>query len=399
MTERAATAAPKQDPKTGRWGWIIDAGVDPETGKRKQHRRRGFATKKEAKDALDAKVGELRDGTYVAPTRQTVGEYLDEWLAMVAGDLQPSTHASYARNIRVHVRPRIGALQLQKLSASHLNTMYAALRESVDPKTGKLKTLSPRSIRYLHTIVRAALKEAVRSGRVPRNVADAARPPRAKETRAKEMSYWSAADVGRFFTIDEVAKHRDRTAWWVAFNTGLRRGELLGLRWRDVDLTAGTITVAQTVTAIDHKVVTTPGTKTGSGRTIGIDETTVAEFKAFRKQTAERSLLLGRALADDALVFATPDGDPLDPDRFSERFIRCTERHPELPRLRFHDVRHTWATLALKAGVPLAVVSKHLGHSSITVTADTYSHVSTEMKLDAADRVGALLRAAVGTKQ
>jgi integrase len=265
--------------------------------------------------------------------------------------------------------------------------MYSELRE----------TLSPRTVRYVHAILHNALKEAVRSRRVVRNVAEAARPPRAKDTRAREMTTWTAGDVARFFALDDVEANRDRVAWWVAVTTGVRRGELLGLRWSDIDLDRGRVTVAQTCTAVDHEIVITPGTKTGKGRTLDVDETTVAELRAHRARRAQEMLALGIRPGDTSLVFARPDGTPFDPDRFSERFIRLVERHPELPRIRLHDLRHTHATMLLRAGVPITVVSKRIGHSSIAITGDVYQHVDSGMQADAAQRGVALILDAVVT--
>lgn len=377
MTKRRDNGGPVQDPKTGKWSFVVDIGVTAD-GKRRQARRRGFRTKKEAKEALDVLVGQKAAKTYVPPATQRVGEYLDEWLALVADDLQASTLSSYTRVLRVHVRPRIGGVQLQRLEAVTLKTMYAELGEK----------LSPRTVRYVHAIVHHALRDAVELGRIVRNPADMkkAKPPKAKKGRDRMMTAWNASETKRFFALDDVQAHRDRVAWWVAVNTGLRRGELLGLRWRDVDLDAGDLTIMQTCTAIDHKIVIGPGTKTGGGRSVSIDADTVAELKALRARQAKERLAVGEGWRDHGLVFTRPDGAPLDPDRFSERFIRMAQRHPDLPRLRFHDLRHTHASILLAAGVPLAVVSKRLGHSSIAITADVYMHATKEMQSDAAER-------------
>jgi integrase len=205
------------------------------------------------------------------------------------------------------------------------------------------------------------------------------------------MTTWAAVDVRAFFELDEVKRSRERVAWWVAVMTGLRRGELLGLRWRDVDLDARQVTVVQTLTAIDHHIVIGPGTKTGKGRTVELDAATVGELRAHRARQAQEHLAIGTRPVDTSLVFTRPDATPLDPDRFSERFIRLVERHPELPRLRFHDLRHTHASVPLRAGVPITVVSRRLGHSSIAITGDVYQHVNSEMAGDAAERAAALI--------
>ncbi len=343
---RAREAGPVKDPKTGVWGFVVDVGVD-EHGKRKQARRRGFRTKKLAQGELDKLRSDVANQTYVPPARQTFSEFLDEWLAIMAGPdkLKPSTLSSYTRVLRIHVRPRIGGLQLQALTAGALDKLYLELG----------KTLSPRSTRYVHAILHGALKWAVKQGRVVRNVADAATPPEAKHARAREMTVWSAADIRHFFEVDEVKKSRERIAWWVAVMTGVRRGELLGLRWGDVDLDGGQMSIVQTITAVDHKIVI-GDTKTGKSRSIGLDAATIAELRAHRARQAQEHLALGIRPGDATLVFSRPDGAPLDPDRFSERLIHLVERHPELPRIRLHDLRHTHATILMRAGVPITVV-------------------------------------------
>ena len=349
MTKRRDNAGPVRDARTGKWGFVIDV-ASQRTASAVKRARRGFRTQKDAKDALAELTGQVRSQNYVPPAKQRVSEYLDEWLASVAGDLQPSTLSGYTRVLRVHVRPRIGGMQLRHLDPGALKTMYAELGE----------TLSPRSVRYAGAIVHHALKDAVAWNRIARNPADVAKPPRAKESRARMMTTWDASEVRRFFALDDVRAHRDRVAWWVATMTGLRRGELLGLRWRDVDLDNGQLQIVQTLTAVDHRIVIGPGTKSGGGRSVSIDAETVAELKGLRARQAKDRLAVGAGWRDHGLVFTRPDGTPLDPGRFSERFIRMVERHPDLPRLRLHDLRHTDASILLKARVPITVVSKRL---------------------------------------
>jgi integrase len=206
------------------------------------------------------------------------------------------------------------------------------------------------------------------------------------------MTTWSAAEVAAFFARDDVKAHRSRAAWWVAVNTGLRRGELLGLRWRDLDLDRGTLTVAQVCRAVHHVVQIVPGTKTGKGRTISLDDVTIAELRAHKAAQARELLALGIAQGDESLVFARQDGKALDPDRFGDQWTRFLARRADIRKIRFHDLRHTHATILLRAGVPLIVVSRRLGHRSIAITADTYGHIDSEMQADAAQLGAALIR-------
>jgi integrase len=378
--KRSREAGPKKDPRTGTWGFVTDVAMD-EHGRRKQARRRGFKTRADAQRELDRLRVAVRDQTFVAPARQTFGDFLDEWLETITATVQPSTLASYRRNVRVHVKPALGGVQLQKLDAAHLNRAYVSLRDR----------LSVRTVRYIHTINHRALRDAVKWGRLVRNPADAADPPRAKDAKhaAPEMRTWDAATLGTFLKL--VEKSRYRVPWLVLATTGMRRGEVLGLRWRDIDLDAGRLTIRQTITLVDHKIVIAPRTKTGNGRAIDLDAATVAELRAHRAWQARELLLLGIRADADTLVFSLTDGRSYNPDRFSREFDRALERHPDVPRIRLHDLRHTWATLALVAGVPVKVVSERLGHATTAITLDIYSHVTPTMQADAAERVSALI--------
>lgn len=375
---RAREAGPVKDPATGRWGFVMDVGVD-ERGTRKQARRRGFRTRAEAQRALDALRTSVAKSTYVAPARQTLAEYLDEWLAGIEHTVAPSTWSSYKRNLRVNVKPTIGGVQLQKLDAGHLNRMYADLRER----------LSPRTVRYIHAIVRKALKDAVKWQRLVRNPAEAADPPRAKDARAPEMKTWTAAELARFLELVDGSRYR--APWLLVATTGMRRGEVLGLRWFDLDLDGGRLSIRQTVSLIDHKIVIASGTKTGNARGVDLDAITVAELRAHRARQAQELLLLGIRPDGDSLVFCHPDARPYNPERFSREFARALARLPELPRNRLHDLRHTWATLALVANVPVKVVSERLGHSKTAITLDLYTHVTATMQADAAETVAGMI--------
>lgn len=220
-----------------------------------------------------------------------------------------------------------------------------------------------------------------------RNVADQANPP--VPAQRQELTTWTAAELRRF--LDYVSGDRLVGAYTLAATTGLRRGEVLGLRWRDVDLDAAWVRVVQTLVTVNYKViVSTPKTNRGR-RSVALDPTTVAALRAHRVRQAEERLALGIGAApDDALVFAEPDGALLHPGHFSDRFDRLVKA-AEVPRIRLHDLRHTHATLALQAGVHPKVVSERLGHSTIAITLDTYSHAIPAMEEEAAAKVARLV--------
>lgn len=371
----------------GTWWFVVDLPPGGD-GKRRQAKRRGFRTKAEAQAALDELRVGVRRGTYVAPVRQTFGDFLtNDWLPAIRTTIEPSTHASYSRYLRLHVIPELGGIGLQQLDAGMLNRLYADLLDH-GRKNGKPGGLSPRTVRYVHTIIGRALREAMAWDRVARNVAQAAQPPGVAQAKSPEMRTWDAATLARFLHL--VREDRHQPAWLFLATTGCRRGEALGIRWTDVDLVAAKVVLYQTITAVDHQLRIAPRTKSGKPRPIEIDSATVAALRAVRKRQAEERLLLGPEFEDHDLVFARPDGKPQHPEHFSNAFERRVARY-KLPRIRLHDLRHTWATLALEAGVDVKIVSERLGHASAKITWDIYQHVTPTMQSDAAETVARLI--------
>jgi len=207
---------------------VVELERDPITNKRRQKWHSGYQTKKAAERALTELLASRDAGSYIQPTKQTVREFATEWLAAVRPTIRPSTHHSYGRNLRLHVLPRLGPVQLRRVDAGMLNALYAALLAD-----GKLTTanggnggLSARSVRYIHTIIHRAFRDAVRWGRIPRNPADAADPPRASAVVRPTMTTWTAEQVRAF--LDHTAGHRLHAAYVLLATTGMRRGECLG---------------------------------------------------------------------------------------------------------------------------------------------------------------------------
>jgi integrase len=371
----------------GTWGFVVDVG---DAGGRKQTRRRGFATRKAAQAELTRILTSLEQHTYVAPNRQTVAVFLTEtWLPAIEHTVRPATFASYRRNIRNHVAGRpIGRRQLQDVTPADLNALYGQLLAGDDQRC----KLSPRTTRYVATILGRALRDAVRWQAIIRNPADAADPPR--PASSPEMRTWSAAELSTF--LGTVADDRLVGAWWLLATTGMRRGEVLGLRWSNVDLDAGSLRIVRTLVTTDARRKGQPGTawgtpKTAKGRrSVALDAVTVVAVRQHRaRQLAER-LAAGEAYDDGDLVVCLADGTPLHPKTLSYMFERETKR-AGLPPIRLHDLRHTHATLALRAGVHPRVVQERLGHANVSITLDTYSHVDLDMQAVAAARVAALV--------
>ena len=370
-----------------KWVLVVDVGYD-ENGRRKQRWHSGFATKREASNALTEVLSRLQHQEYIEPSKLTVGAFLREWLDAVQVKLRPSTWASYSLNVEHYIVPALGTIPLQNLTAAKLNAFYADLLRN--GRTRRDGGLSRRSVRYVHTIIRKALHEAVRWNRLARNVADLADPPSQGTTRA--MKVWDADELRRF--LEHVQDDRYYAAWLVAATTGVRRGELLGLRWRDVDLDAGRIGITQSLVAFRRGstgdvVFSAPKTAKGR-RSIALDAITLATLKSHRGTQVEERLAWGGAYENNDLVFAREDGSAIHPDAFSWWFRQHVKAAELLP-IRLHDLRHSHATLALRAGVHPKVVSERLGHATVSITLDTYSHAIPAMEEEAAEKVAALV--------
>lgn len=358
--------------------------------------KRGYPTRTAAAEALGDINADLRRGQYVDPSKMTLGAWLDEWLTGLR--LSPSSMASYRKNVRLHVQRHLGTVPLNKLTGPRITALYRTLETTgrADHKAGT--GLSARSVRYVHTILKAALESAVLNGKLAKNPATLASPPSAIEARAPEMHPWTAQQLNTFLIWAADKRADIFPAWHVIAFTGMRRGELLALRWRDVDLDAARISVRRSLTPVRTKgeglQLIEGATKTGKGRTVDLDPRTVEVLRGHRIARGSLALQLVR---DDAHVFADEEGHPLHPDRFTRRFTdseaSCARKMGEsaLPTVRLHDLRHTHATLLLGAGVPVKVVSERLGHANATITMGVYQHVMPGMQQEAATRFAALI--------
>jgi integrase len=366
------------------WSVVYDEGRD-EDGKRKQRWKSGYRTREDAENALADIIVRLNQGAYVEPTKQTTGHYLDEWLEAAKVTLRPSTFSSYKGLVDQHIKPGVGTIPLQKLTGGHLNALYSKMLDKKGRKDGK-GGLSPRTVSYAHAVIHRALRDAVRWNRLPRNVADSADPPKATKPPIRR---WDAAQLRDF--LKRMNEDRLYAAYLLIATTGMRRGEAFGLRWQDVDFEAGQLSVRQTLIAPGYKVqFSKPKTAKGN-RSIALDPTTVAVLKAHRKAQIAERLALGADYADTGgLVFTELDGSPVNPVKFSKQFERAVKA-AGLPRVPLHGLRHTWATVALSAGIHPKVVSERLGHATISLTLDTYSDVLPGLQEEAAAKVAALV--------
>ncbi|MGH3452750.1 MAG: tyrosine-type recombinase/integrase [Haloechinothrix sp.] len=380
--------------KGNRYYAVIYEGVDPATGK--EHRRwyPAGTRKSDAEKLVTELVKRMNDGAYRPPEKSTLASYLtDKWLPAQRSQLRATTFDSYRRTIELHVLPTLGNTPLAKLAPEDLDALYARLLESGRRNTsGTGAGLSATSVRYVHRILRKALGDALRKGTIARNPATLADPPKvgADAEPDKQMQVWTAAQLHSF--LKHAEPERLASAYFVAAHTGMRRGEVLGLRWDDVDLSAKRIHVRQAVTSVAYRV-RIADVKTGTARrTIDIDDPVVRVLHAWRRSLAEERLHVGPAYEDRGLVFPRPDGSPIHPELFSRTFDRLVAR-AGLPTIRLHDLRHTHATLLLKAGVPAKVVSERLGHASPGFTLNVYQWVLPGMQAEAAATFSRLLSA------
>jgi integrase len=360
-----------------RWFW--KATVTLPGGVSKTVVKRGFLTKRDALADLHEVQSAARKGAYAEPSKRTTGSWLDEWLAGLR--LAPSTMASYRKNLRLHVKPYIGDVPLASLTSSRLTALYRQLEAGGrhDGQGG----LSARTVRYIHTIISAALKAATETEPplLVRSPAAKAVPPSARQARPPEMHPWTAEQLGAFLAWSAGGSDL-HAAWRVLAYTGMRRGELLALRWRDIDTDAATIAVRRSVGVVrnagEGAEITEGVTKTGQARVIDLDDATVAVLKSWKRERGELSLPLARP---GALVFATEEGGHLHPERFwrtwKSTLRGCLKALGDAapPEITIHDLRHTHASLLLSAGEPVSVVSERLGHASEVVTLTIYSHV------------------------
>ena len=301
-------------------------------------------------------------GTHVEASKQVLGDYLALWLVAQKSRIRPNTWGGYEVAIRRHIAPRVGGVLLQAFGRLDAKALYADLDRS----------LAPKSVHNIHICLRSALGDALEDGLVTKNAADRAH---AKPKDRPEMKVWSAQELSAF-----LAATTGEPLFRLAATTGMRRGELLGLRWRDVDLDAGRVSVRQQYTRQGALgCAFSPPKSPHSIRDIDLDNVTTQTLRV------ARPLVVG-----DALVFCWPDGSPYEPSVIDRRFSKAV-RDTRLPLIRLHDLRHTHATLLLADGVDALTVSRRLGHDSVQTTLELYGHVTAKMQAGAAARFGALL--------
>lgn len=350
---------------------VIPLGTDPTTGKRKQQWVSIKGTKKDAENTLAELLHQIDTGTFAKPGKTTLKDYLERWLKDYAKpNLSPRSYERYESIARVHLIPSLGNIPLTQLKPAHIQKLYAS---------GLNKALSPRSVRYHHVVLHKALQTALKWGLVSRNAADSVDVPKA---RRPEMQIWDHDDIMRFL---EAAKSTPYHALFhLALFTGMRRGELLALKWSDVDLILGQISVNRSLAQLnDGTYVFTEPKSAKSRRNIALPPSTTLLLNEHQQKQRLDRVMLGMLWSSDTLVFSNSEGKPWRPNSIS-RAWETTARRAGVKVIRFHDARHTHASIMLKQGIHPKIVQERLGHSSIAITLDTYSHVSPGLQQAAA---------------
>ena len=376
--------------KGNRWYAVVYEGRD-EAGKPKRRWISAGTRKADAERVLADLIRKKHEGEPLVLAKGTLGQYLTErWLPVQESRLRRSTYDSYRRNIDLHVLPALGQRQLAKLSPGDLDLFYAdLLAKGRRGKGTDRKGLAPKTVRNIHVMLNKALSDAQRKGLVVRNVAELADPPKLSAQRREEVKAWDADQLCTF--LDAIAAQRFFPAFHLSAHTGMRRGEILGLRWGDLGLEAGRVSVRQALVSVAYELHISD-VKTGNGRrTIDIEEGAVAVLEAWRRRrTDERG---GKAPTKSDLVFTREDGAWFHPDLFSQIFDRVVAKL-DVPEITLHDLRHTHATILLMNGTPVKVVSERLGHASPAFTMSVYQHVLPGMQAEAAELFAEVLRQA-----
>lgn len=338
-------------------------------GGRRTVSKGGFRLRREAEAALAEALAGFDDNAHVEPTKMTLAQYIEgQWLPSLR--LKPATVQGYRDQMSYYVLPHLGHVRLRDLTGGDITRLYADLRAN-----GRRKGpggLSESSLSKAHVALSKCLGDAVEEGLLARSpMVKLPRRVRPSQERREEMRVWSSEEIGRF--LDHAAGDRLYAVFRLTLATGLRRSEVAGLRWQDVDLDAGRLSVRRGRVSVGY-VVEEGTPKANRARTVGLGADTVSTLRGHRRRQLEERMAWGEAWTDSGLVFTREDGTPLHPQTLRWHLRRLTGE-AGVPVIRFHDLRHCAATHALANGVPVKVVSEMLGHSSTGITEDVYAHV------------------------
>lgn len=361
--------------KSGKTHYYYAFEVKEKNGKRKTLKKRGFKTKKEARNAEAERRTEWESGAYIDPSKMKFGDYITNWLEN-KNDVSMETRYTNEGHIRNHIIPELGNIPLQQVNVGHIESMISSLKK---------KDISPATVRKIFNLVQTSFKSAQRKELINKNpfdLMDSGSKP--KHSKGK-VDYWTKEEVKQFFN---KLDHRYRMLFILAIYTGMRRGEILGLRWKDVDFERKQLRISNSLRPMQGLK---NGVKTTSGyRSITISNYVKTELEKQYEMIQEEKKLYGKDYSDNDLVICRPNGKPVNTSSFTGFWKRIV-KNTDMRYIRFHDLRHTCASLLLSAGVHPKVVQEQLGHSSIRITLDKYSHMMPNMQAEAADTLEKLL--------
>lgn len=374
----------------GHWAIVLDI-RDPETGKRRRKWHSFRGTKRAAQVECSRLVTEMVKGSYKEPSKLTLGQFLEHWLTDIEPRVAPRTFERYREIALKNLAPLLGQANLTKLRADQIAAAYSrALKSGRRDGTGGL---SPRTVHHMHRVLKQALAKAVRWGTLLNNPANAVDPPRVERLRMKALDAEQTARL-----LAHFRETRMFVPVLLAVMCGLRRGEITALRWRSVDMINRQLSVAES-TEQTTKGIRLKETKSGRSRTVALPSIVLEDLRRHHAQQAEEFLRAGIPLSDQSYLVAREDGRPLQPDSVTHEFVRILAKASDLPRIRFHDLRHTHATQLLANGIHPKVAQERLGHSSVGITLDLYSHVLPGMQEDAAAKVDVAIRTALNKRR
>ena len=367
------------------WEARYTDGVDLGTGKQ---RRRSISgkTQKEVMQKLKAATAAIDSGTYIAPNKQTLGQWLDVWAKTYLNGVKPRTREIYADDIRLHIKPALGAVRLEALTTHEIQQFYNALGE---PGKTRAAGLSAKTIKNIHGVLHKALRQAVEIGYLRYNPADACKLPRVER---KELAPLDDAQITAF--LQALKGTRFETLLTVTLFTGMREGEVIGLTWDSIDFKAGTITISKQ--ALLHDIEEGGGfrlgsTKNGKSRTITPAAAVMGLLKQHRSEQAKQRLKVGNIWGNTSLVFTDEIGRPLTKATVYRAFKKVAAGIGR-PDARFHDLRHSYAVAAIRSGDDIKTVQSNLGHATAAFTLDVYGHVTEQMKRESAARMDAYIQ-------
>lgn len=355
----------------------ISLGKDPATGKYKYQWVSVKGTKKDAEKRLGELLHQIDNGTFLKPGKTTLGEFLDRWIKDYQPNLSPRGFERYEGIIRKRLIPSLGGIALTQLRPEHIQRHY----------TARLKDgLSAKTVNFDHSVLHVALQTALEWGLIARNPADAVNPPR---VHRKDMQIWGSDEINRF--LDAAKNSPYYQFYYLALYTGMRRSELLALRWQDIDFLYCQIYVSRGVHRLrDGSYIFTEPKSEKSRRTIALSPSVILMLTEYQEKREKEHEMLGIPLSDNDLVFHRLDGRPLRPNTVTHAWNVLAAR-AGIKVIRLHDARHSHASMMLKDGIHPKIVQERLGHSSIGMTLDTYSHVAPGLQQAAAERFDNLL--------